>query len=35
MNLNAIFEEIWPKLELYLKKLLATIQELFSGSTEA
>ena len=32
MDFNAILAEIWPKLELYLKKLIATIQELFGGA---
>lgn len=29
MNHGALLAEIWPKIELYLKKLIATIQELF------
>lgn len=29
MNMNEVLAEIWPSLELYIKKLLATLAELF------
>lgn len=29
MNMSEVLAEIWPKLELYIKKLLATFAELF------
>lgn len=34
MNKNAVLAEIWPSLMLYIKKLFATILEIFGISTE-
>lgn len=34
MNFDELLAQVWPKLELFLKKLMATIQELFGGSAE-